>query len=444
MDELTLRYGCNPHQSPARASFPRGRCPSASGTALPATSTSWTAELLAPRPRPEAGDGPPRGRVVQARLPRRSRAGLAHRARERPGAGAVPPEGRRPVSARLRLPPRPRRRPRLVVRRLGRPERRRRRPHGAGDQDRGLRRRDRPRLRARGPRDPHGEEGRQLPGPRDEPRLASGASRATRGRRRRPRAAGQRLGPRRRVPRRDPHGEGRSCPSRPVTTWSLAALTTKYVQSNSIVLAWNGQVLGAGAGQQSRIHCTRLACGKADLWWLRQHPKVLDLRFREGLKRPERDNAIDQFFLERQPPAIEELWLRSFAETPTRLTADEKREWLDGKGGVALASDAFFPFRDSIDRAAESGVGYVVHPGGSVRDEEVTAAADEHGMLLAHAGVRLFPPLIGVGTGRIPSGFGWQARQAPLESAASSCCSEPVARIPRWESSARCPFGRAT
>jgi phosphoribosylaminoimidazolecarboxamide formyltransferase/IMP cyclohydrolase len=170
----------------------------------------------------------------------------------------------------------------------------------------------------------------------------------------------------------------------------LAALTTKYVQSNSIVLAWNGQVLGAGAGQQSRIHCTRLACGKADLWWLRQHPKVLDLRFREGLKRPERDNAIDQFLLERQPPAIEELWLRSFAETPTRLTADEKREWLDGKGGVALASDAFFPFRDSIDRAAESGVGYVVHPGGSVRDEEVTAAADEHGMLLAHAGVRLF------------------------------------------------------
>jgi AICAR transformylase/IMP cyclohydrolase PurH len=170
----------------------------------------------------------------------------------------------------------------------------------------------------------------------------------------------------------------------------LAALTVKYVQSNSIVVAFGGQVLGAGAGQQSRIHCTRLACGKADLWLLRQHPRVLELPFRDGLKRPERDNSIDQFLLERQPEPVEKLWLENFAEPPVRLTEGEKREWLDGFSGLTLASDAFFPFRDSIDRAMESGVRYVVHPGGSVRDAEVTAAADEHGMLLAHSGVRLF------------------------------------------------------
>jgi phosphoribosylaminoimidazolecarboxamide formyltransferase/IMP cyclohydrolase len=170
----------------------------------------------------------------------------------------------------------------------------------------------------------------------------------------------------------------------------LAALTAKYVQSNSIVVAAGGQVLGAGAGQQSRIHCTRLACGKADFWWLRQHPRVLGLPFREGLRRPERDNAIDQFLLERQPAAVEKLWLESFTEPPVRLTAEEKSEWIGGRPASALASDAFFPFRDSIDRAAESRVGFVVHPGGSVRDAEVTEAADEHGMVLAHCGVRLF------------------------------------------------------
>jgi len=171
----------------------------------------------------------------------------------------------------------------------------------------------------------------------------------------------------------------------------LAALTVKYVQSNSIVAASGGQVLGAGAGQQSRIHCTRLACGKADLWWLRQHPRVLALPFREKLRRPERDNSIDQFLLTRQPQAVEDLWLENFARRPPlRLTEDEKREWIAKRNGLALASDAFFPFRDSLDRAAESGVEYVVHAGGSLRDEETVAAADEHGMLLAHSGIRLF------------------------------------------------------
>ncbi len=170
----------------------------------------------------------------------------------------------------------------------------------------------------------------------------------------------------------------------------LAALTVKYVQSNSIVVAGGGQVIGAGAGQQSRIHCTRLACGKADNWWLRQHPRVLALPFIDGLKRPGRDNAIDQFLLEHQPPAIEGLWLESCTEAPTRLTAEEQAEWTATPPPTALGSDAFFPFRDSIDRAAESRVGFVVHPGGSIRDAEVKEAADEHGMLVAHCGVRLF------------------------------------------------------
>jgi phosphoribosylaminoimidazolecarboxamide formyltransferase / IMP cyclohydrolase len=170
----------------------------------------------------------------------------------------------------------------------------------------------------------------------------------------------------------------------------LAALTVKYVQSNSIVAARDGQVIGAGAGQQSRIHCTRLACDKADFWWLRQHPRVLALPFKDGMKRPERDNAIDQFLLERQPDAMEKVLHGSFTGTPRRLKPDEKREWLEKQDDVALASDAYFPFRDSIDRAAESGVHFVVHPGGSVRDPEVTSAANEHGMLLAHSGTRLF------------------------------------------------------
>ena len=171
----------------------------------------------------------------------------------------------------------------------------------------------------------------------------------------------------------------------------LVALTTlKFTQSNSMCLAVDGQVVGAGAGQQSRIHCTRLAGNKADLWRLRQHPAALGLRFRDGLGRPERDNAVDGFLRDDLSPAEEAVWRAAFSVVPERLTAAMKREWLGGLTGVAMGSDAFIPFRDNIDRAAMSGVRYVVQPGGSVRDEDVVAACDQYGMVMALSGVRLF------------------------------------------------------
>ncbi len=171
----------------------------------------------------------------------------------------------------------------------------------------------------------------------------------------------------------------------------IVALTAlKFTQSNSMCLVLDGQVIGSGAGQQSRIHCTRLAGNKADLWYLRQHPTTLDLGFREGLGRPERDNAIDGFLRDDLAPAEDEVWRASFAKAPKRLTAAEKRTWLDGLTGVAMGSDAFIPFRDNVDRAAMSGVTYVVQPGGSVRDEDVIAACDQYGMVMALSGVRLF------------------------------------------------------
>jgi phosphoribosylaminoimidazolecarboxamide formyltransferase/IMP cyclohydrolase len=170
----------------------------------------------------------------------------------------------------------------------------------------------------------------------------------------------------------------------------VALATLKYTQSNSMCLAVDGQAIGVGAGQQSRIHCTRLAGDKADRWYLRQHPTVLGLRFREGLGRPERDNAIDGYLRDDLSPAEEEVWRAAFAQVPTRLTREERREWLDGLNGVAMGSDAFIPFRDNIDRAAMSGVRYVVQPGGSVRDQDVVDAADAYGMVMALSGVRLF------------------------------------------------------
>ena len=171
---------------------------------------------------------------------------------------------------------------------------------------------------------------------------------------------------------------------------TVALVTLKYTQSNSMCLALDGQVIGNGAGQQSRIHCTRLAGNKADTWWLRQHPATLGLRFREGLGRPERDNAVDGFLRDDLSPAEDEVWRASFAETPQRLTPTERREWLDALTGVSMASDAFIPFRDNIDRAAMSGVRYVVQPGGSVRDDDVAAACAEYGIAMAISGVRLF------------------------------------------------------
>jgi phosphoribosylaminoimidazolecarboxamide formyltransferase/IMP cyclohydrolase len=170
----------------------------------------------------------------------------------------------------------------------------------------------------------------------------------------------------------------------------IASITLKYTQSNSVCFAADGQVIGVGAGQQSRVHCARLAGAKADLWRLRQHPQVMALPFQSDVKRPDRDNAIDQFLQPDVTEAEKSNWSNVFSETPHQLTAAERRAWLDGMTEVALGSDAFFPFRDSIDRAAKSGVKYIVQPGGSTRDEDVIAACDEYGMTMAFSGVRLF------------------------------------------------------
>jgi phosphoribosylaminoimidazolecarboxamide formyltransferase / IMP cyclohydrolase len=170
----------------------------------------------------------------------------------------------------------------------------------------------------------------------------------------------------------------------------VATIALKYTQSNSVCLAHNGQVTGNGAGQQSRVHCTRLAAGKSDLWFLRQHPAVQALQFRRGVSRADRNNAIDLYFIRDLTPAEQELWAQNFDAVPTRLTPDERREWLAAVEGVALSSDAFFPFRDSIDRASRSGVRYVAQPGGSLRDEDIVAACDEYDMAMAITGLRLF------------------------------------------------------
>jgi phosphoribosylaminoimidazolecarboxamide formyltransferase/IMP cyclohydrolase len=162
----------------------------------------------------------------------------------------------------------------------------------------------------------------------------------------------------------------------------VAAITLKYTPSNSVALAWDGQAVGVGAGQQSRIHCTRLACSKAETWWLRQHPRALRLRFPAGTPRPARDNATDAW-LEGETPEI-------LLESAAPLSPSERAEWLGRMGGLSLASDGFIPFRDNVDRAARSGVEYIWQPGGSGRDAEVIAAADEHGMVMCFSGQRLF------------------------------------------------------
>ncbi len=179
-------------------------------------------------------------------------------------------------------------------------------------------------------------------------------------------------------------------PEAAIRDMMIAWITLKYTQSNSVCFAADGQVIGVGAGQQSRIHCTRLAGVKADLWRLRQHPAVLGLKFGPGVKRPDRDNAIDQFLRDDVTPAEKAGWKDIFAEMPRPLTADEKRDWLKGMSGIVLGSDAFFPFRDSIDRASQSGVRYVLQPGGSNRDDAVIQACDEYGMAMVFSGIRLF------------------------------------------------------
>jgi phosphoribosylaminoimidazolecarboxamide formyltransferase / IMP cyclohydrolase len=179
-------------------------------------------------------------------------------------------------------------------------------------------------------------------------------------------------------------------PPEAIRDLTLAWITLKYTQSNSVCFVSDGQTIGVGAGQQSRIHCVRLAGQKADLWRLRQHPSVLALPFKPDVKRPDRDNAIDQFLRDDVTPNEKAGWDEVFAQTPRQLSPDEKREWLSGLDSVTLGSDAFFPFRDSIDRAAVSGVKYVLEPGGSARDGDVIAAANEYGMTMIFSGVRLF------------------------------------------------------
>ena len=171
----------------------------------------------------------------------------------------------------------------------------------------------------------------------------------------------------------------------------LCLITLKYTQSNSVCYAQGGQVIGVGAGQQSRIHCTRLAGNKADIWQLRHHPKVLALPFREDVSRPNRDNAIDVYISDEYEDVIgEDVWAETFTTRPEPLTAAEKKEWLANVTGVCLGSDAFFPFGDNIERARRSGVVAIVEPGGSIRDQQVIDTCNKYGIAMAFCGLRLF------------------------------------------------------
>ena len=171
----------------------------------------------------------------------------------------------------------------------------------------------------------------------------------------------------------------------------IALITLKYTQSNSVCYAKGGQAIGIGAGQQSRIHCTRLAGQKADNWYLRQAPQVLDLKFAEGLSRADRDNTIDVYIGDEYMDVLgEDVWRKYFKEKPPVFTREEKRAWLDGLTDVALGSDAFFPFGDNIERAHKSGVKYIAQPGGSVRDDNVIETCDKYDIAMAFTGLRLF------------------------------------------------------
>lgn len=171
----------------------------------------------------------------------------------------------------------------------------------------------------------------------------------------------------------------------------IALITLKYTQSNSVCYAKDGQAIGIGAGQQSRIHCTRLAGNKADIWYLRQHPKVMSLPFKEGIRRADRDNTIDVYISEEHDDVLREgTWQLFFTERPEVLTREEKQAWLATLSGVALGSDAFFPFGDNIERAHKSGVAYIAQAGGSVRDDNVIETCDKYGIAMAFTGVRLF------------------------------------------------------
>lgn len=184
--------------------------------------------------------------------------------------------------------------------------------------------------------------------------------------------------------------ENKNLPAEAVRDLLVATVALKYTMSNSVAFAKDGQCIGIGAGQQSRVHCVRLAGSKVDTWWLRQHPRLLEAQFKDGVSRAERNNAIDQYLLEHPTPFEKKVYKKAFVKAPKPLSAKERRAWLDQLTGVSLSSDAFFPFRDSIDRAAQSGVKYVLQPGGSERDDVVIKACNEHGMAMAMSNLRLF------------------------------------------------------
>lgn len=185
--------------------------------------------------------------------------------------------------------------------------------------------------------------------------------------------------------------ENKEIPESAKIDLAIAMITLKYTQSNSVCFVKDGQAIGVGAGQQSRVHCTRLAGQKADNWYLRQCPKVLNLPFKDTITRAERDNAIDVYIGEEYMDVLADgAWEKTFTEKPEVFTREEKRAWLDGLTDVTLGSDAFFPFSDNIERAHKSGVKYIAEPGGSVRDDAVIDTCNKYGMVMAFTGIRLF------------------------------------------------------
>ena len=185
--------------------------------------------------------------------------------------------------------------------------------------------------------------------------------------------------------------ENKELPQQAKHDMLLSLITLKYTQSNSVCYVKNGMTIGVGAGQQSRIHCTRLAGNKADIWWLRQHPKVLGLQFVDNIRRPDRDNAIDLYISDEYEDVLAEgVWQNTFKVKPEVLTAEEKTAWIAQMSGVTVGSDAFFPFGDNVERARKSGVQYIAQPGGSIRDQQVIDTANKYGMVMAFTGIRLF------------------------------------------------------
>ncbi|MBQ3004474.1 MAG: phosphoribosylaminoimidazolecarboxamide formyltransferase [Clostridia bacterium] len=185
--------------------------------------------------------------------------------------------------------------------------------------------------------------------------------------------------------------ENKELPESAIQDMILSLITLKYTQSNSVCYVKDGQAIGVGAGQQSRVHCTRLAGNKADNWYLRQHEKVLNLPFREDIRRPDRDNTIDVYISDDYEDVLADgIWENFFTVKPEPLTREEKRAWLDTLEGVTLGSDAFFPFGDNIERAKRSGVKYIAQPGGSIRDDNVIEVSNKYNMVMAFTGIRLF------------------------------------------------------